>query len=163
MRFQIVLFAALIAATSAEVKDRIYHDMDLDFHQAVSYCKAIGGALHLPMSKRENKELYEELARRNIQRVWIGAYGAGTRDNRTWYDIKNGVIERNDQFWGPQDNNDMHGPNERCAEMRIVCNNTNDNNWYDRQCHNKNPFVCERFVLFGQNPVGIREADTIKM
>lgn len=160
LKLPITLIAAVIVATCSggKVQDRVFHNFGLDFHEAVSFCKSNHGRLHLPFSLRENRQLFNFLRKSNHQRLWIGAHGGGTRDNRIWYNIDREVIAKEDQYWGPLQPNDFDGSIERCGEVRALCNNTVERNWYDGPCDRKLPFLCEYYILFnGDGFLPIRE------
>lgn len=100
------------------------------WYEAKTECEQDKGKLPEPSDSEQNDAFYDLMKTYN-EAVWIGCSGQG--DN--WWWQNNSTV--NHTFWYPGD------PNEKGTACVVAYQPTDlKNNWRDRDCNEKNFFLC---------------------
>lgn len=107
-----------------------------NWYRAKTICSSYGRILLHIYNADENIEAQELLDKYNLDNAWIGADDLEEENHFVW---QNGdKVEKT--FWAP-DSWDRKGGSQDC--VGIAKSPKHPQNWYDRECDTKYPFICE--------------------
>lgn len=84
----------------------------------------------------QNIQVQRILRKYNLTEVWTSGNDLGEEDDYRW-GFGNKIVN---VFWSPE-SWDNHGGEQDC--ISLVAKEMHAQNWYDRECDNKYPFICE--------------------
>lgn len=107
-----------------------------NWYRAKKICSSYGRSLLEIHDGDENIEAQGLLDKYTLDNAWIGADDLEEDDQFVWQNGKH-VIHA---FWAP-DSWDGNGGGQDC--VAIAKTPSHPQNWYDRECDNKYPFICQ--------------------
>lgn len=114
-----------------------YVNLQLNFHQAQTFCKVRGHRLVTLLTQEDNTKLYRRLVDRGIDRAWIGLSKQRKATEFTWEGDRTLPVP---DFFAKQKPNNRR---DQCVVMKVAKKRNETHNWYKRDCEKKNVFFCE--------------------
>lgn len=99
-------------------------------------CISYGKSLLEIHTAEENQDAEALLQKYELKNAWIGVNDLGEEDQYHWTNGRNVL----NQFWAPG-SWDEKGGSQDC--VAITGNEKHPKNWYDRECEDKYPFICQ--------------------
>lgn len=136
----------------AEAEYSHFHvDTKMTYADAVAHCRSLDHDLVNVESKPKQDEVYKMMVDKNFKRMWIGINRRNdTHDNYPyeWHYERIPMQPIRAFFWATGEPNNFRNDQERCVEILDRKDDPRyipDHNWNDKNCNDKNPFMCERY------------------
>lgn len=131
-----LLLAATTLADSVGNRTVLVSTINRNWFVAREVCQSYGKVLLEIHSPKENAEAQAILEKHKLKEAWIGANDLAMDDDFKWTSGQRILNE----FWAPGSYDDKGGSQD-CVS--IVNQQDHSHNWFDRECDNKYPFICQ--------------------